>query len=117
MYRVEHVTHGNGPYCLPIGLPRPVPIVADEYKLHPDIRFYNLREIVAANCIFGFKSLCDLKSWFNSTERYLLHRHDYVVRQYELLPGAIRYWDDSQIAIDRRKIKAVLANPISSMEI
>lgn len=117
MYRVEHSAYGTGPYCLAAGLPRPIPIVVDEHKLHPDTRFYNLPEIVAANCVFGFRNLNQLKIWFNSTERCLLHRHDYVVRQYDLLPGAIKYWDDSQIAVDRRKISAVRAQTMSLIEI
>lgn len=117
MYRVEHVIYGTGPYCLAEGLPRPVPIVTDEHKLHPSTDFYLLPEIVAANCIFGFRNLNQLKIWFGYEERDALHQHSYVVRQYELLPGAMKYRDESQIAIDRRLIRAVVAQPISLLEV
>lgn len=117
MYRVEHVIYGNGPYCLAEDLPRPVPIVVDEDKLHPNTDFYNLPEIVGANCIFGFRNLNQLKIWFSIEERDALHRHSYVIRQYELDRGAIKYSDASQIAVDRRKISAVRAQHISLIEI
>lgn len=115
MYRVEHKEYGCGPYNRTNGLPRIINVLNRKKQPVPKSYFDFLPN--ADFCIFGFKTRKELKMWFSPYHRKILSRNGYVVRHYKLLPRAVAYKDRHQIAIDRRKIKAVLANPISLMEI